>query len=216
MTSKTRSFRPSPALAISALALFVALTGSAFAAGVLGPNTVRSPQIVNGAVRNVDLHDGLIGASKISPDAVGSTAIAENAVGSSEVAPESLTGADLGNASVSSSEVQDESLGSNDLSSSSVGSSELQAGAVRASELGPILEVHNQTTINGGGNATVEVSCPAGTTVLSGGGLGGFYQVAIAGSFRANNGWHIDARSSANNATTLTAFAYCLVGGSSN
>lgn len=216
MTRKTRSFRPSPALVISCLALFVALTGSAFAAGVLGKNTVRSPQIVDGAVRTVDLHDGLIGASKISPDAVGSTALAENAVASPEVAPESLTGADLGDASVGSSEVQDQSLGSNDLGPSSVGSTELQASAVRASELGSIIEVHNQTTIKGGGNASVDVNCPGGTTVISGGGLGGFYQVAIAGSFRANNGWHVDARSSANNDTTLTAFAYCLTGGSSN
>jgi hypothetical protein len=137
-------------------------------------------------------------------------------VQSPEVAPETLTGADLGDASVGSSEVQDQSLASNDLGPGSVGSSELQASAVRASELGPIIQVSNDTAIKGGANASVDATCPAGTTVISGGARGGFYQVATSGSYRAGNGWHVDARSSANNDTTLTAFAYCLVGGSSN
>ena len=69
MTSKTRSFRPSPALVIACVALFVALTGSAIAAGV-GKNTVRSPQIVNGTIRTVDLRDNAVAAGKIAPDAV--------------------------------------------------------------------------------------------------------------------------------------------------
>jgi hypothetical protein len=205
MTVRNR-FHISPALVISCVALFVALTGSALAAGVLGPNTVRSPQIVNGAVRTVDLHD----------DAVTTSKVAENAIDSTRIADDGVNASDLGAASVGTSEVQDQSLTDQDLGPNSVGSSELQAGSIRASELGPLLEVHNQTTIKGGGNASVDVNCPGGTTVISGGGLGGFYQVAIAGSFRANNGWHVDARSSANNDTTLTAFAYCLVGGSSN
>lgn len=94
MTKKTRSFRPSPAVVISCLALFLALTGSAFAVGI-AKNSVRSAQIVDGTVRNVDLHDGLIGSSKISPAAVGETQLAENAVTSSKVADQSLTGADI-------------------------------------------------------------------------------------------------------------------------
>jgi hypothetical protein len=213
MTSKIRSFRPSPAIAISCVALFLALTGTAFA---VGKNTVRSAQIVDGTVRTVDLRDNAVSSPKIVPDAVGSPQIAENAVASPEVAPESLTSADLGNASVGTTEVQDQSLGSDDLGASSVGSSELQAGAVRASELGPIIVVSNETTIKGNGNASVDAACPAGTTVISGGSRAGFYQVATASSYRGGNGWHVDARSSANGDTTLTAYAYCLTGGSSN
>jgi hypothetical protein len=60
------------------------------------------------------------------------------------------------------------------------------------------------------------VACPAGSTVISGGARGGFYQVAIASSYRLGNGWNVDAHSNANNDTTLTAYAYCLSGGSSN
>jgi hypothetical protein len=214
MTSKSR-FRPSPALVISCVALFVALTGSALAVGV-GKNTVRSPQIVDGTIRTTDLRDNSVAAGKIAPDAVDTMEIAENGVESSDVAPESLTAADLGAASVTSSEVADQSLTANDLGPDSVGSSEIQTGAIRSSELGPIIQVSNSTTIKGGDNASVGVACPAGTTVISGGGSSGFYQVHLASSYRSGNGWHIDARSSAAGDTTITAYAYCLTGGSSN
>jgi hypothetical protein len=215
MTRRTRSYRPSPALIISCVALFLALSGSALAVGI-AKNSVRSPQIVDGSVRTVDLRDNAVNPQKIAPDAVGSEEIAENAVESPEMAPDSLTSQDLGAASVTSSEVADQSLTEADLGPNSVGSSELQAGAVRASELGPIIQVSGSTTIKGGGNASTDATCPAGTTVISGGGSSGFYQVHLASSYRNGNGWHIDARSGANGDTTITAYAYCLVGGSSN
>jgi hypothetical protein len=205
-TTKTRRFHLNPALVISCVALIFALAGSAVAAGVVGKNSVRSPQIVDGAVRTVDLHD----------DAVTDPKIAENAVDSPDIVENGVNASDLGAASVGTSEVQDQSLTSNDLGADSVGSSELQAGAVRASELGPIITIVNTTTIKGGANASVDATCPAGTTVISGGANAGFYQVALASSYRSGNGWHVDARSSANNDTTLNAQAYCLVGGSSN
>ena len=55
-----------------------------------------------------------------------------------------------------------------DLGPDSVGSSELQTGSVRASELGGIIQVQNDTTIKANDNASVSVQCPAGTTVISG------------------------------------------------
>jgi hypothetical protein len=216
MKTKTRSFRPSPALVISCLALFMALAGTAFAAGQVAKNSVRSAQIVDATVRTIDLRDNAVNAQKIAPDAVGTEEIAENAVDSPEVAQDSLTAGDLGAASVTSSEVADQSLTSADLGADSVGSSELQTGSVRASELGTIIAVSNSTTIKGGGNASVGVACPAGTTVISGGANSGFYQVALASSYRSGNGWTVDARSGAANDTTLTVQAYCLSGGSSN
>ncbi len=214
-TSKTRSFRPSPALVIACIALFAALTGSAIAAGV-GKNTVRSPQIVDGTIRTVDLRDNAVAAGKIAPDAVDTTEIAENGVDSSDVAPETLTSGDLGAASVTSSEVADQSLTANDLGPDSVGSSELQAGSVRASELGAIIQVTNNIPIKAGDNDAVTANCPAGTTVISGGGLPANYTVSLVGSVRSGNGWAAYARSYSANDSTLTAYAYCLSGGSSN
>jgi hypothetical protein len=214
-THRTRSFRPSPAIVISCVALFLALTGSALAVGV-GKNTVRSPQIVDGTIRTLDLRENAVAAGKIAPDAVDTTEIAENGVDSSDVAPETLTAADLGPASVSSSEVADQSLTANDLGPNSVGSSELQAGSVRASELGTIIEVSNSTAIAAGANASVGVQCPAGTAVISGGNTASDYRVALTGALRSGNGWLAHAHSYAPNNETLTVFAYCLSGGSSN
>lgn len=205
-TANSRRFHLSPALVISCVALIFALAGSAVAAGVVGKNSVRSPQIVDGAVRTVDLRDNAVTDPKIAENAVDSPDIVENGVNAS----------DLGTASVGTSEVQDQSLTSTDLGTDSVGSSELQAGAIRASELGPIITVSSSTAIKGGGNASVGVACPAGTTVISGGSSAGFYQVQVSSSYRSGNGWHLDARSEAVNDTTITVYGYCLTGGSSN
>ncbi len=215
MTSKTRSFRPSPALVIACIALFAALTGSAIAAGV-GKNTVRSPQIVDGTIRTVDLRDNAVAAGKIAPDAVDTTEIAENGVDSSDVAPDSLTAGDLAPNSVTSSEVADQSLTANDLGPDSVGSSELQTGSVRASELGTIIQVSNNTGIAAGANGGVSVDCPAGTTVISGGAQPANFGVEMTSSLRSGNGWLYQAKNQNGAASTLTVFAYCLTGGSSN
>jgi len=214
-THKTRSFRPSPALVIACIALFAALTGSAIAAGV-GKNTVRSPQIVDGTIRTVDLRDNAVAAGKIAPDAVDTTEIAENGVESSDVAPDSLTAQDLSAASVTSSEVADQSLTADDLGPNSVGSSELQTGSVRASELGTIIQVSNSTGIAAGANGGVSVDCPAGTTVISGGAQPANFGVEMTSSLRSGNGWLYQAKNQNGSASTLTVFAYCLTGGSSN
>jgi hypothetical protein len=201
MTRKTRSFRPSPALVISCLALFLAFTGSALAVG-LAKNSVRSPQIVDGTVRSVDLRENSVNAEKIAPDAVGSEEIAENAVESPEVAPESLTNQDLGPASVTSSEVADQSLTANDLGPDSVGSSELGTVTVRT----------NSTKVATNGNGSVSVDCAPGEQVLSGGGQPGHFGTEMTSSRPSGNGWLYQAKNNSGSEDTLTVFALCLAG----
>jgi len=238
MTSKAHKFRPSPALAISCLALFMALVGTAFAAAP--KNSVRSPQIVNGAVKTVDLGrnavksgkiaDGTVSAfdlgtdsvrtdeiakdavdsDEIVKDAVKSDEIADNAVASPEVAPDSLNAGDLAAGSVGSSEVANESLSSADLGPNSVGSSELQASSVRSSELGPIVQVTNTTAIANGANGGVSVQCPGGTTVISGGAQPSNFGVEMTSTLRSGNGWLYQAKNNSGAASTLRVYAYCL------
>lgn len=214
-TTKTRRFRPSPALIISCLALFMALSGSALAVG-LAKNSVRSAQIVDGTVRTVDIKDAAVSGTKIAPNAVGPDQIAENAVSSVKVAPDSLGAQDLAPASVTSSEVADQSLSADDLGPNSVGSSEIQAGAIRASELGPIITASNSTPVAAGANASVTATCPEGTTVISGGAQPANFGVELTSTLRQGNGWLAQAKNNSGAASTLTAFAYCLSGGSSN
>jgi hypothetical protein len=224
MTTKTttRKFRPSPALVIACVALFAALSGSAMAAKF----AIRSAQIVDGTVRTVDLRDNAVSSPKIADatvtandlgtDSVGSDEIQKDAVNTDEIAKDAVKADEIAPEAVASSEVANQSLTQDDLGANSVGSSELQAGAVRASELGPIIQVSNSTPIANGANGGVSVQCPAGTTVISGGAQPANFGVEMTSSLRSGNGWLYQAKNNSGAASTLTVFAYCLTGGSSN
>lgn len=203
MNSKSK-FRPSPALVISCVALFLALAGSAFAAKTA---SISSRQIVDATVRTIDLRDNAVTSPKIADATITANDLGTNSVGSDEIAENA----------VASPEVADQSLTADDLGADSVGSSEIQAGAIRSSELGPIIQVSNSTPIAAnGGNASVTATCPAGTTVISGGAQPGNFGVELTSTLRNGNGWEAQARDNNAAASTLTAFAYCLTGGSSN
>jgi hypothetical protein len=211
MTSKNRSFRVSPALVISCLALFMALAGSAFAAGIVGKNSVRSAQIVDGTVRTIDLHDGAVNSAKVgdntltaadlAPNAAGPEEIAENAVSSSKVAPDSLTSSDLGPNSVTSSEVADQSITSADIAPDSV----------RANELGAITQRNITETIKAGATGSVSASCEPGEQIISGGGQPSVFSVEMVTSRPSGNGWLYQAKNNSATDQTITAFALCLV-----
>ena len=199
MTRNNRSFRPSPALVISCVALFLALTGSALAVGI-AKNSVRSAQIVDGTVRTVDLRDNAVSAAKIAPDSVGSEEIAENAVESAEVAQDALTAADLGAASVTSSEVADQSLSVADLGPDSV----------RSSELGPVVVRTNAAKVAKGATGSVSADCAAGEQVLGGGGQPGHFGTEMTSSRPSGNGWLYQAVNNTGGEETITAYAVCL------
>jgi hypothetical protein len=228
MTSKSK-FRPSPAMVIACIALFATTAGTALAAA-LPKNSVRSAQIVNGAVKTVDLGknaiksgkiaDGTIGAADLGADSVGSDEIAKDAVTADEVATDAVDSDEIAKDAVKTDEIADnavgsakvanESLSSADLGPNSVGSSELQASSVRSSELGPIVQVTNTTAIANGASGGVSVACPAGTTVISGGGQPANFGVEMTSTLRSGNGWLYQARNTSGGASTLRVFAYCL------
>ena len=226
MTTKTK-FRPSPALVISCVALFLALAGTAFAAPKLA---VRSAQIVNGTVRTIDLRDSAVsspkiadaavsavdlaadsvGSEEIAKDAVKSDEIAENAVASPEVAPDSLTAGDLAANSVGSSEVTDQSLTQADLGTNSVGETEVAADAISADELTTVTVRTNSTAINNGDTGGVSVSCNAGEQIISGGGQPTKYGVEMTTSIPSGNGWLYQVKNASGFNATITVYALCL------
>jgi len=199
MTRNTRSFRPSPALVISCVALFLALTGSALAVGI-AKNSVRSAQIVDGTVRTVDLRDNAVSGPKIAPNSVGSEELAENAVESPEVAQDALTAEDLGAASVTSPEVADQSLSAADLGPDSV----------RSSELGPVVVRTNAAKVAKGATGGVSADCAAGEQVLGGGGQPGHFGTEMTSSRPSGNGWLYQAVNNTGGEETITAYAVCL------
>jgi hypothetical protein len=64
MRSLSRA-KPSPAMVVALIALFVALTGVGYAVTELPENSVRSKQIKNGQVRSVDVADNGLTAAKV-------------------------------------------------------------------------------------------------------------------------------------------------------
>ena len=75
---------------VAALALFLALGGSAYAAVTLGPGSVGSREIANHAVETEDLARGAVTTMKLEPNAVSPSRIAPSAVNSDDVENGSL------------------------------------------------------------------------------------------------------------------------------
>ena len=65
MPARLRRHRPSPAMVVALVALFVALGGSSYAAIALSKNSVRSKHIVNGQVKRADIRSDAINSSKV-------------------------------------------------------------------------------------------------------------------------------------------------------
>lgn len=65
MLARLRRHRPSPAMVVALVALFVALGGSSYAAITLSKNSVRSKHIVNGQVKRADIGSDAINSSKV-------------------------------------------------------------------------------------------------------------------------------------------------------
>jgi len=125
----------------SFLALTIALgTGGAYAA-----DTVFSSDIVDGEVRNPDLHDyavtsqkvlgGAVTSSKLHDGAVTAPKLAPDSVGSDAIANDAVQATEIADSSIDSGEIVDNSLFASDLAPSSVGSSEIATDAVGSSEV---------------------------------------------------------------------------------
>lgn len=77
---KLNRFRPSPAMVVALIALFVALGGGAYAGVTL--NSIRSKDIKDGQVRSVDLANNAVNSAKIRNGAVTDSDLAAGIAGS--------------------------------------------------------------------------------------------------------------------------------------
>lgn len=123
--------RPSPAMVVALVALFLALVGTA--SGLDGSNTVYTDDIVDGEVRGADIRSGAVNSGKVVDNSL--TGADVSGLTGGDVTDGSLDGADVADGSLSATEILNESLGAADLAPGSVGGSELQAASVGSSNV---------------------------------------------------------------------------------
>lgn len=138
--------RPSPAFVISLLALFVALSGVAWAATALEKNSVKSKHIKDGQVRSADIADNGLTGTDIDESTLALGQAAPPSSPPSSLPPSGPAGGDLAGSypnptiragAVAAAQVLDETLGAGDLGPDSVTASELAGNAVGTDDVAP-------------------------------------------------------------------------------
>jgi hypothetical protein len=79
--------------AVGYVALFIALSGSAYAATLAPSNSVNSASIIDGQVKTRDLASNAVSRSKVKDGSISGSKLADGAVNGSKVAAGSLNGA---------------------------------------------------------------------------------------------------------------------------
>src|SRR5262249_55493361 len=96
MSGIARGLRPSPAMVVACLALFVAVGGVGYAAVKLAPNSVKTKQIKKGAVTEPKLANGAVSNGKLADGAVSGSKIANGAIGGAKFFFSTATTLDFG------------------------------------------------------------------------------------------------------------------------
>ena len=186
--SKLRFKKPSPALVIAVIALFVGLSGGAYAAKV-GTNQLKAKSVTTG---------------KIAGKAVTSGKLAGKSVKTGKLAGQAVTASKLGDQSVTTSKLGDQA----------VTTGQLGLGSVKSGQLGQITVVEETSPPAAVPQINATANCPPTTRVIS----GGVQVTAIVPNDppiitrdrRTNsNGWEANAIAQ-NAGDTVTAYAYCL------
>lgn len=175
---------------ISCIALFMALSGAAFAAKTtLGNKAVKTKNLANGSVTalklrngsvtNLKLANGAVTGPKIGPGSIGSTALAGGSVRSAQLGGGVVTEGKLKNGAVTEAKIFNSAVTNSKLGPNAVATGKVQDGAVTSAKLAASLLtqlVKNVSYVNKASGVasatspqTVTAECPAGKQVIGGG-----------------------------------------------
>src|SRR6478609_7536708 len=153
--------RPTYANVVSTLCLFLLLGGaSAFAATKLAKNSVGATQIKKNAIVTAKIKNAAVTNSKIADAAVTSGKLADNAVTTGKITDNAVT----------TGKIVDSAVTNPKLAANAVTTGKIADGEVRATDLGTIVTAQKTVQIEPGLEGTVDVACPEGSIMLSGGG----------------------------------------------
>lgn len=228
----------SPATAISCIALFVALSGAAYAAkATIGNKAVKTRNLANGAVTTLKLRGASVTTTKLVNAAVTGVKIAPGAVGSSQLANGAVRSAALGGGVVTTGKLKDGAVATDKLangavltsklSADAVATGKLQDGAVTGAKLAPSLQlVKNVSYVPGTSlsntseaTKTATATCPAGKQAIGGGAkvVGGDVLIVLTESAPApadgagkRTGWTAVAREATASAVAWSVEAHAI------
>ena len=169
-----------PGTAIACIALFVALSGAAFAAKTtLGQKAVKTQNLANAAVTTAKLRNGAVATGKIRNGAITTPKIADGAVGATQIANGAVRAGQLGGQVVTEPKIKNGAVSESKLGSESVTTGKIKKEAVTAATLSAGLYgqlVRNVSYVSkesGAVSATspqsVTAECPAGREAIGGG-----------------------------------------------
>lgn len=121
---------------LSAMALFVALSGVTYAATTAAKNSVKAKSIAKGAVTTPKLKNLAVTSGKIGNGAVISSKIGASAVGGTQIADGSVRSVELGGGVVTNAKIQNGAVSDAKLATNAVTSNKINAEAVTTGKLG--------------------------------------------------------------------------------
>jgi hypothetical protein len=134
--------RPSPAMVVALLALFVALDGPATAARLIDGKSIRRNSITTGQIRN-----GTLGTQDVSAKArksltatpknsISATHIRAGAVGAGALAPKSVDTSKLGDASVGTAALAPAAVTPSKIADGAIGTAAIADGGLQGTDVG--------------------------------------------------------------------------------
>jgi hypothetical protein len=229
-----------PATAISCVALFVALSGAAYAVSPIGKKAVKTQNLANGAVTTLKLRGGAVttmklrnlsvSGPKLGEASVTSGKLAQGAVRSPALGGQVVTEGKLKNGAVTGGKLANGAVTSSKLGADALTTGKVQDGAITAAKLAPsflaqLVKGISYVTATSVSNAddlpkSVAAECPSGKQVTGGGArvVGGadVEFVAITESAPTANpeskrsGWAATAREITGEATDWAVEAYAV------
>jgi hypothetical protein len=121
---------------LSLTALFVALAGSAYAAGKIGPGAVRAQNLGREAVTNPKLKKEAVTSGKIKNNGINSVDLGSGSVINSKIKNGTITGAKLAGGTVTAAKLAKGSVTAGAVAKGAIGSGALAKNAVTANAIG--------------------------------------------------------------------------------
>jgi trimeric autotransporter adhesin len=179
----SRLRRPSPAMIVALIALFVATAGAGVAATAIdGRNlknrSVSTPKLQIGSVRSAQLATGAVTTTKLKAKAVTAGKVAVGAIGTDQLAAGAVRAADIGAAAIGTPQIAAGAVGNAALANGAVSEGKMANGAVTRAKLAadaqlPALAVRRSAPVDvpNGTVGSATASCQPGERATGGGAL---------------------------------------------